>query len=125
MQKILRIITKQLSYLWRMFCFHFYRNLNNPLLIYTLSLFLESTIDHAFDLLRMLKNPVLFTNPYLSPLLAPAIISLSSSSVISSPRSSATLFSSLKLICPSLSRSNKSNAFSSSYAESFSLYQHK
>ena len=70
----------------------------------------------------MLKKPVLLTVPYLSPLFAPAIISLSSSSVMSSPKSAATFFSSWKLICPSLSKSNKSKAFSSSVAESFSLY---
>ena len=77
--------------------------------------------SHALDLLRMLQNPVLLTMPFLSPLLAPAIISLSSSSVMSSPRSWATRFNSSKLMAPSLSRSKSSKALSSSYQESFSL----
>lgn len=62
-----------------------------------------------------------FTEPILSPLLAPAIISLSSSSVMSSPSSVATCFSSSKLMEPSLLRSKSSKALSSSYCESFSL----
>ena len=75
----------------------------------------------VLDLFRILKKPLCVTLPSLSPLLPPAIISLSSSSVMSSPSSVATAFKSSNEIWPSPSVSNRAKAFSNPYGVSLSL----